>query len=240
MIILAIDTSGLPASTALVDEKRTIAEFSTNFQKTHSETLMPIIDKMMSLTGISLGDIDYIACASGPGSFTGLRIGVACAKGLAFGGGQKIVGVPTLDALAYNVIDGSRLIVPIMDARRSQVYTASYRFDGRNLKRLSDYSALSLEQLAELLSKTLEAEHLQGVLFTGDGINVYSDKIKAFPFETELAPPHLNMQRASSVGALALEIAENASIPAAEFVPFYLRAPQAERSRLEKLQNMNI
>ena len=118
MKILALDTTGLVASAAIVDESKTIAEFTTNYKKTHSQTIMPMIEAIRNMAEIELNDIDYIACASGPGSFTGLRIGAATAKGLAHGLDKKIIPVPTLDALAYNLAYCSSLIVPIMDARR--------------------------------------------------------------------------------------------------------------------------
>ena len=126
MKILALDTTGLVASVALVDEEKTIAEFTTNYKKTHSQTIMPMIEQLKNMVELDLSEIDYVACASGPGSFTGLRIGAATAKGLAHGLDKKIIPVPTLDGLAYNLAESSKLIVPIMDARRNQVYSAIY------------------------------------------------------------------------------------------------------------------
>ena len=126
MNILAIDTTGLVASVALVNEDKTIGEFTTNYKKTHSQTIMPMIEILVKMLEVDLDTVDYIACACGPGSFTGLRIGAATAKGLAHGLGKQIIAVPTLDALAYNMMESNNLIVPIMDARRNQVYSALY------------------------------------------------------------------------------------------------------------------
>ena len=135
MKILAIDTTSLVASVALVNDNKTIAEFTTNYKKTHSQTIMPMIDYLKNMVELELDTVDYIACSSGPGSFTGLRIGAATAKGLSLALNKKIVPVPTLDAIAYNVFMNENLIVPIMDARRNQVYTALYTWEDNQFKR---------------------------------------------------------------------------------------------------------
>ena len=133
MKILALDTTGLVASVALVDENKTIAEFTTNYKKTHSQTIMPMVENLKNMVDLDLSTIDYIACACGPGSFTGLRIGAATAKGLAHGLDIPVIPVPTLDALAYNMFGTNKLVVPIMDARRNQFILPSTIVE-KNLK----------------------------------------------------------------------------------------------------------
>ncbi len=226
MKILALDTTGLVASAAIVDENKTIAEFTTNYKKTHSQTIMPMIETIRNMAELDMRDIDYIACASGPGSFTGLRIGAATAKGLAHGLDKKIIPVPTLDALAYNIPYCSSLVVPIMDARRNQVYSAIYRNNGR-LENLSGHMACDIN---ELIEKVLEID--KNAVFLGDGVPVFKDIISkqaGFTF----APVSANMQRASCVGALALERTAEAVEPN-DFEIIYLRKSQAERELEEK------
>jgi len=221
MNVLAIESSGLTAGAAVVCEEKTIAEFNTNYIKNHSQTLMPMVDRLLAISAFSLDDIDYIACSSGPGSFTGLRIGAATAKGLAAGINKPIIPVPTLDALAYTVFKTEGIIAPVMDARRDQVYTAFYVCDDSGLKRLTDYDALDIDKVLDMA-----AVYGRPVTFLGDGMLVYKEKILQKGFFT--AAPNNNMQRAASVGSLALTMTDKA-VPAGEFAPFYIRKPQAER-----------
>ncbi len=221
MKILAIDTTGAVAGVALVDDNITVAEFSVNNEKTHSQTIMPLINKLLSSLDLTIADIDYIAATSGPGSFTGLRIGCATAKGLAHGSKKLIIPVPTLDALAYNLPYSDRLVVPIMDARRNQVYTAIYRFENAKLIRLTDYMAEDIFVLMENVEK-----YSSKAVFLGDG--VFPNKSAILSKGFDLAPLHLNMQRAASIGALALTMLDKA-VDYHSFTPFYLRLSQAER-----------
>lgn len=231
MKILALDTTGLAASVALVDENKTIAEFTTNFKKTHSQTIMPMVEQLTKLTELDLNEIDYIACACGPGSFTGLRIGAATAKGLAHALDKKIVPIPTLDALAANMLGSERLVVPIMDARRNQVYSAVYKCSSK-IEKLTDYMACDIDELIEkVLSFGGKA------VFLGDGVPVFADKIAQYGSFTT-APVCANMQRAACVGALALERTESA-VECGNFEILYLRKSQAEREREEKLGTSN-
>ncbi len=226
-MILAIDTTGLVASCAIVDEHKTLAEFSTNFQKTHSQTIMPMIDNMLKFVGLSLSDMEYIACATGPGSFTGIRIGVATAKGLAFGAGKRIVPVSALDALAYNIFRSDCIIAPIMDARQNQVYSCFYQYDGDRLIRLCDYFACHIDECMQKV-KIYDKE----VLFLGDGTTPNLEKLKDNGFN--IAHPGCNMQRAASVGAYAIILAkEGGTLNPSEIIPYYLRLPQAERQLIE-------
>ena len=226
MNILAIETTGPVAGAALVCPDRVIAEYNINNKLTHSQVLMTLIDDMLKTANFDKNDIDLIACSAGPGSFTGLRIGAAAAKGLAFGLNLKIVPVSTLDALAYNINQSKVLAVPVMDARRNQVYTALYCCE--TAKRLTDYLACDIDFIVEEAGKTGGR-----AVFLGDGAELHKDKIAAAGFE--IAPLGHVFQRAASVGAAALGLVKTAVSPP-DFAPFYIRAPQAER---EAGQNAN-
>lgn len=227
MKILALDTTGLVASVALVDDDKTIAEFTTNYKKTHSQTIMPMIEQLKNMVELDLSTIDYIACASGPGSFTGLRIGAATAKGLAHALDKKIIPVPTLDGLAYNICESTKLIVPIMDARRNQVYSAIYR-NVNGFNRLSEYMACDIK---ELLEKVIQLD--ENAVFLGDGVPVFKEKISEFNTGFMFAPQSANMQRASCIASLAFERVAEAIEPN-NFDILYLRKSQAEREMEEK------
>lgn len=228
MKILALDTTGLVASVALVDENKTIAEFTTNFKKTHSQTIMPMLDEIVKTVELDLSEIDYIACACGPGSFTGLRIGAATAKGLAHGLDKKIIPVPTLDGLAYNLVYTNKIVVPIMDARRNQVYTAIYDMSS-GFKKISDYMACDINELIEIIK---EKEY--DPIFLGDGVPVFNNIIKENGYI--VSPVCANMQRASCIGAVAIERTEEA-VKCNDFEIIYLRKSQAERELEEKKKN---
>ncbi len=230
MKVLAIDTTSLAASVALVDEMKVIAEFTTNYKKTHSQTIMPMIDYLKNIVNLDLKSIDYIACSSGPGSFTGLRIGASIAKGLAFAMDKKIVPVPTLDALAYNIFMNENIIVPIMDARRNQVYTAFYIWENSEFKRISDYMADDINIVLEKLEN-----FKMNALFLGDGTDVYKNIINDFNENYIFALPNLNMQRAATVGMLAISYAKGGlDVDAKDFELMYLRKSQAEREYDER------
>ncbi|MDO5703297.1 MAG: tRNA (adenosine(37)-N6)-threonylcarbamoyltransferase complex dimerization subunit type 1 TsaB, partial [Lachnospiraceae bacterium] len=153
MKILAIDSSGLVASVAYVDGSVLRAEYTIDYKKTHSQTLLPMLDEISRMVGIDASDVDAVAVACGPGSFTGLRIGSSTAKGICLASGKPLVEVPTLAGLAYNLFGARGLICPIMDARRGQVYNGLYRFDGARLVTVEDQRALSVEELAEDLDR---------------------------------------------------------------------------------------
>ena len=228
MNILAIETTGAVSGVALVCPEKIIAEFSINSGLTHSQTLMPMIDYMLTAANFGKADINAIAVSNGPGSFTGLRIGAAAAKGLAFALGLKIVPVSTLDALAYNVFTWDGVIVPIMDARRGQVYTALYDSTGGKISRLSGYLACDFDEIAEMARQTGKK-----VMFLGDGVAIHCDDIIKSGFVA--APKEFLLQRAVSVGTIALETANHAAVNANEIEPFYIRPSQAEREYQSKL-----
>lgn len=233
MKILALDSSGLVASVAIAEDDILLAEYTVNYKKTHSQTLLPMLDEIVKMTEQDLSTIDAIAVAGGPGSFTGLRIGSATAKGLGLALDRPLVSVPTVEALAYNLYGCSTDICPIMDARRNQVYTGIFRFEEGKFITEEPQTPLAVKELAELLNKRGRA-----VTFLGDGVPVYQkllEELLAVP--TAFAPAHMNRQRASSVAVLGMQyIEEGKAETAAEHRPDYLRLSQAEREREEKLQ----
>ena len=230
MRILAIESSSLVASVAIVEDGVTLAEYTANFKMTHSQTLLPMIDSMVGLFGIDLATIDAIAVSGGPGSFTGLRIGSATAKGLGLALNKPLIHVPTVDGTAYNLYGAKGLICPIMDARRNQVYTGIYRFE-QEFEVVMEQDAMDIAELIEKLNSMGER-----VIFLGDGVPVHESKIRELmtvPFD--FAPAHMNRQRAASVATLgAVYFAEGKIQTAEEHGPDYLRKSQAEREREER------
>ena len=232
MKILALDSSGLVASAAVLEDETLLAEYTVNYKKTHSETLLPMIDEIMRMLETDVSEVDAIAVAKGPGSFTGLRIGAATAKGLALALNKPLIPVPTVDALAVNLLGTTRdIVVPMMDARRQQVYTGIYQFENGHLQTIREQWPAAVTELADILN-----EMGKTVTVLGDGVPVYREILQerlTVPF-TE-APAHLNRQRAASVGLLGRRYLEEGKAVAGEnFVPEYLRLSQAERERLEK------
>ncbi|MDO4649141.1 MAG: tRNA (adenosine(37)-N6)-threonylcarbamoyltransferase complex dimerization subunit type 1 TsaB [Eubacteriales bacterium] len=234
MKVLALDSSGIVASVAIVDEQNLLAEYTVNYKKTHSQTLLPMLDEIVKMTELDLESIDGICVAAGPGSFTGLRIGSATAKGLGLALKKPLVPIPTVEALAYNLFDTKGLICPIMDARRSQVYTGIYRFENHKLVTVKDQMAVSIQELIEIL-KEMDEE----VTFLGDGVPVFASIIEeALEGKAAFAPVHLSRQRAGAVGALGiLRMKEGKTESAMEHRPEYLRVSQAERERAERLNS---
>lgn len=241
MKVLAIDSSGMTATVAVVEDTQTIAEYTVNFKKTHSQTLLPMIDTMGKMIELDLKSIDAIAVAGGPGSFTGLRIGSATAKGLGLALEKPLIHVPTVDGLAYNLYGCQDIICPIMDARRKQVYTGMYTFARRELEG-SKQTELVLDVLeaqnASPIDELIERLNIHGrpVVFLGDGVPVYQDVIREkmrVPFS--FAPASANRQRAAVVGALGIQYYKEEKFETAmEHQPDYLRVSQAERERAEK------
>lgn len=240
MKVLGIESSSLVASVALVTDDILTAEYTVNFKKTHSQTLLPMLDEIVKMLGLDLETIDAIATAGGPGSFTGLRIGAATAKGLGLALKKPLIHVPTVDALAYNMWGASGLICPIMDARRRQVYTGLYQME-QGIHIQMEQQPVDMGDLAEELNRRGER-----VIFLGDGVPVYREMIQEMvkvPFE--FAPAQMNRQRAASVAALgSLALKEEGDgcgyhgaflVSAGEFNPDYLRKSQAERQREAEL-----
>lgn len=243
MRVLAIDSSGLTATVAVVDDTQTIAEYTINYKKTHSQTLLPMIDEMVRMAEVALEDIDAIAVAGGPGSFTGLRIGSATAKGLGLALDKPLIHVPTLDGLAYNVYGCEDIICPIMDARRNQVYTGIYTFSKHAgmkagakkfepvFQVLKMQTAVSVEELIRRLNN-----YNRPVVFLGDGVPVYACALEeGLKVPYSFAPSYMNRQRAAVIGALGIRYYKVGKYEtAAEHQPDYLRLSQAERERAER------
>ena len=227
MRILGIESSSLVASVALVTDGILTAEYTVNYKKTHSQTLLPMLDEMVRLLELELETIDGIAVSAGPGSFTGLRIGSATAKGLGLALKKPLLHIPTVDAMAYNLWGSSALICPIMDARRNQVYTGLYYVE-QELDVVKEQCAMDMNQLLGELNDRGER-----VIFLGDGVPVYRDTIQerlAAPYS--FAPAQSSRQRAASVAALGMLYMEAGRMEtAAEHKPENLRKPQAERER---------
>ncbi len=229
MKILGLDSSGLVASVAVVDGENLLAEYTVNYKKTHSQTLLPMLDEIVRMTELDLNTIDAIAIAGGPGSFTGLRIGSATAKGLGFALGKPLIQIPTVDGLAYNLWGCSNLVCPLMDARRNQTYTGLYDFAEGKMRVLRKQCAVAIDEIID----SINAQE-RPVVFLGDGVPVFREFIQEHcrvPYA--FAPAHMNKQRGASVASLAvLYFQEGKLQTAAEHRPDYLRLSQAERERL--------
>lgn len=231
MKILGIDSSGLVASVAVVDQAIMVAEYTIHFKKTHSQTLLPMLNEIVQMIELDLNDIDGIAISGGPGSFTGLRIGSATAKGLGQALNKPLIHVDTLMALAYNFVGSESLICPIMDARRNQTYTGLYRFHKDVCESVMEHAAIGIDELIEQINNLGEK-----VIFLGDGVEVFEKTLNenlTVPFW--FAPAHLSHQRAGAVAFLGQQMMKNGMIEdAASHRPEYLRMSQAERERLER------
>lgn len=236
MKVIALDSSGLVASVAIAEDEILVAEYNIHYKKTHSQTLLPMLDEIRRMTALDLDTVDAIALAAGPGSFTGLRIGSATVKAFGFALDIPLVEIPTLDGLAYQLYGTGKLVCPLMDARRNQVYTAVYGFalsddsDGKadsfEMNALVPQCVVPIEEIAAMINQ-LNSE----VIFTGDGVPIYTEQLSALvkvPYH--FAPAHLNRQRAASLAALAMKyIKEGKTVDAAKHVPLYFRLSQAER-----------
>lgn len=230
MKIFAFDTTAKASSVSLVSDDRVLAEFSVNLNFTHSQTIMPMCENLLSCCQIPLTEIDAFAVSTGPGSFTGLRIGLSAVKGMAFSLGKSCVSVSTLDALAENFANFPGIVCAVMDARCRQVYNAIYQGDGSSLNKLTEDRALMLDELLEELKQCK-----QSIILVGDGADLCYNSFKDSLPEILLAEKNNRFQRASSVGLLAVRKAEQGELlSASEIIPQYLRLPQAERELLKK------
>jgi len=236
MIILSIDSSATAASCALVEDKKLIGEFFTNTDFTHSRTLAPMIENLLTVTGKKVSDIDLVAVTNGPGSFTGVRIGVSVAKGIAFPDSIPCVAVSTLEAMAYNLTLTDCIVCAVMDARRSQVYNAMFRIRFGEVERLCDDRAIAIADLKEEIREKYLGER---IILVGDGSTITMREVMDLPKSIEMAPENLRLQRASSVASAAVAklSAGEKTVTGAELLPSYLRLSQAERERKEKEEN---
>ena len=253
MRILALDSSGLVASVAVVEDgavdDQVIAEYTVNYKKTHSQTLLPMLDEIVKMTELDLHTVDAIAVAGGPGSFTGLRIGSATSKGLGLALEKPLIHIPTLEGLAYNLCGIADVVCPIMDARRNQVYTGIYTFskkagtkEGSNLVEpvfqvIKMQMAVSIEELAERLNR-----YRRPVVFLGDGVPVYENILaEKLTVPYSFAPAYMNRQRAAVVGTLGIQYYKAGKFETAEeHRPDYLRVSQAERERAQREKEAEI
>ena len=226
MLMLAFESSAKPASVTLVRDGELLAQYSQYTTLTHSRTLLPMAEDLLRNCDIKIGDVDIFAVAHGPGSFTGIRIGVSTVKGLAWASGKPCMGVSTLEAMAWNGISHGGYICPVMDARRSQVYNALFEIKGGRPERLCEDRPISLEELASEISALPSP-----VLILGDGAAVTAAFLEnaGIPFET--APDNLIWQSAWGVAMAALGKTPG---DADSLKPVYLRLSQAERERLER------
>ena len=237
-----MDSSGLVASAAVVEDDVLIAEYTTDYKKTHSQTLLPMLDEIRQMIDLDLHTIDAIAISAGPGSFTGLRIGAATAKGLGLALNLPLVEVPTLEGLAFNLWGTDKLVCPIMDARRNQVYTGIYEFCKAEAEAGSCEQQLVMhcvkDQCASPVDELVDELNSLGreVIFLGDGVPVYREKIEELiTVPHRYAPAHMNKQRAGAVAVLAEKyFREGKTETAAEHQPVYLRMSQAEQEREKK------
>ena len=232
MKILAFDSTARAASVAVLDDERALAVFTIDNGLTQSELLLPMAEDVLRALKLSFSDIDAFAATMGPGSFTGVRIGASLIKGLAFSKNKPCVGVSTIEALAYNMMPHDGVIVPVMDARRAQVYTAIFTSDGENLTRVCDDTAISCTELAEML-KEYDGKP---IYLVGDGYNVAYRILTECGIKIAPTPRLLVNENAYSVGLIAkrkIEMGE--AVTDKEITPTYLRMPQAERERLERL-----
>ncbi|MGI6031527.1 MAG: tRNA (adenosine(37)-N6)-threonylcarbamoyltransferase complex dimerization subunit type 1 TsaB [Eubacteriales bacterium] len=231
MIVLGVDSSARSASVAVAQEDVILGESFLNNGLTHSQTLQPMVDHLLEVLGMTLADIDVMAVNSGPGSFTGIRIGVAAVKGMAFARDTACVGVSTLYSLARNVGPWPGLICAAMDARCGQVYNALFRQGEKGLERLCEDRAITVSQLAQEL-----AEWKKSVIFVGDGAALCYNNISKELQDVVLAPENIRYARGSSVALAGRELYDHHRVSSFELVPTYLRPSQAERERTARME----
>lgn len=234
MKLLAVDSSGMTASVAVLENDLITAEYTVNYKKTHSQTLLPMLEEIAGMIELDLSSVDAIAVAAGPGSFTGLRIGSAMVKGLAEALNKPIIPIPTVDGLAANLYATDKLICPIMDARRNQTYTGLYEYvksdNGFEQKCLEPQCAVAITDIIEKIN-----ELGKEVIFLGDGVPVFKEIIgENIRVPYSFAPASCNRQRAAALAVLAVKAyKEGKTESAVEHAPDYLRLSQAERERNE-------
>ena len=237
MKILAIDSSSLVASVAVVEDDNLLGEYTINYKKTHSQTLLPMIDQVARMIELDLSTIDAIAVSAGPGSFTGLRIGSATAKGLGLALDKPIISVPTVDAIAYNLWGCEDLICPLMDARRQQAYTGLYAFSGEDFRVIEKQDILEIPVIIDRINRMGRR-----VIFLGDGMATFRPYIEehcTVPYS--FAPAMSNKNRASSVACLGQLLAAAGALEnASDHKPDYLKPSQAEREHEEKARDFTI
>lgn len=239
MRALAVDTSTATAGIAVADENGLLAEFMIKDMKTHSQKLVPMLKELLDSLRLELSDIDVLAAVTGPGSFTGLRIGVTTIKTMAYALDKPVVGITSLDALANAaVVPEGTLVCPIMDARNNQVYTALYKPQNEVMTNLSGYMGLHISELVKQIEEKYEGAD---VLFAGDGVLLHRDFLKIELRERCSFMPLFTLQQMAAPAAqMALTLhAAGESMDCDELVPFYLRPSQAEREYARKQTQKN-
>ena len=228
MKILSIESASVTASCAVSDDEKILGEYTLRHKKTHSEKLMPLIEELMGELNLKINDIDIISISRGPGSYTGLRIGAAIAKSLAYAADIKIASIPTMKSLAANVYDEQKLIVPIMDAKAGRIYTGIYKWDNGECKEVLEQFPCNIDDLIQILN-----EYEEPLIFNGDGSVNYRKKIEdGLNKKVYFAPEVFNYLKASTLAFIGYKMAvQGDTVSANEFNPQYLRLSQAERNR---------
>ena len=234
MIVLSMDSSSLVTTVALLRDEHLLGEFTLNFKREHSVILMEKIEMLLNDCNIDISEVDGFVVSKGPGSFTGLRIGMSTVKGLSMGSNKPYVSISSLDALAYSLINFNGIICPIMDALRDSVFTSMYKNNNGKLEQILDYSALSLVELAQK-SNDLNCP----IIFTGDGVYKHKDYIKKNIPNALFAPNHLSVVKASSLAELGMEKLKNGEFDDINSAPLYLKKPQAERELEQRMRLQN-
>lgn len=237
MYVLALDSTAVSASVAISDDERLLGEIIIENGNTHSETLLPMVEELLARFSLSAKEVGLFACTAGPGSFTGVRIGVSTVKGLAFGTDIPCVGTSTLEALAQNLIGSDGILCPVMNARRNQVYNALFQCKDGVITRLCEDRAIALEALDEELA----AMNIGPIYLAGDGYDLSLSQLKICADRIRQTPVLLRTQNAYSVAQVALALyRQGCCVTDGELVPVYLRLSQAERERLERLEKEQV
>ena len=232
MLVLSVDSSYSTATCALIKDDKILAEINLNDKKQHSVILMRLIDSILKEYEIDINDIDAFIISRGPGSFTGLRIGMATLKGLAFASKKPLISVSTLDALAYNSISFQGIICPIMDALRDNIYTCLYKNENNNLSPLIKEQCLNINELVTILK-----EQTLPIIFVGDGVAKHKEFLQENIPNSFFAPNHSNFPKASSVGELGIKKINDGVIENIDSInPIYLRKSQAEREYEKRME----
>ncbi len=233
MRILGIECTASPVSCALVEDGKLKAEYFLNLKTTHSQTLLPMVESVLKLSGLGVGDLDAVAATVGPGSFTGVRIGISAVKGLMFADRKPCVPVSVLEAMAYGFVSQDCYVCATMDARCNQVYNALFEIKDGAVVRLCDDRAFMIDELIEDIKKYKD----KPIFVVGDGADLFFNNVKDMGLNVFLAPEHLKWQRASSVCFAALpKLEAGETVDPDKLLPFYLRLPQAERELKAKME----
>lgn len=235
MRILALESSAVAASACVMEDEKILSEFYMNTRQTHSQTLLPMAKAALDCAGLSVNEMNLLAVSAGPGSFTGVRIGVACIKGLAFPDNKSCCGVSTLEAMAMNLRGQQALVCAVMDARCGQVYNGLFLTGENRVQRLTEDRALFMEELAAELPTWMKEREIPLIL-VGDGARLCFESPYFAGISCALAPEHLRMQRASGVAEAARQaFLEGNTVSPERLAPIYLRLPQAQRELNKRL-----